>query len=154
MTRQFEETSRIHLALNITHLKKSVEFYKALFDIQPSKIKPGYAKFEASSPPVNLTLNSAEEVTGNRINHLGIEVKAGKDVHKQNLRLKNLGLDTFYEESTLCCYAVQDKVWVKDPDGNAWETFIVLNDSEEKYGKDRSPICCGSSPQPESSCCN
>jgi hypothetical protein len=30
---------------------------------------------------------------------------------------------------TDCCYATQDKTWVKDPDGNEWEAFVVLQDN-------------------------
>ena len=26
---------------------------------------------------------------------------------------------------TDCCYARQDKAWVRDPDGNEWEVFVV-----------------------------
>ena len=31
--------------------------------------------------------------------------------------------------NTDCCYALQDKVWVRDPDGNEWEVFVVLKDN-------------------------
>jgi len=30
---------------------------------------------------------------------------------------------------TNCCYATQDKAWVRDPDGNEWEVFVVLQDN-------------------------
>jgi len=30
---------------------------------------------------------------------------------------------------TNCCYALQDKTWVHDPDGNEWEVFVVLEDN-------------------------
>ena len=29
-----------------------------------------------------------------------------------------------------CCYAVQDKVWVDDPDGAPWEIYTVLADDD------------------------
>jgi hypothetical protein len=32
------------------------------------------------------------------------------------LRLTEAGLATFDEMDTECCYARQDKIWVKDPD--------------------------------------
>jgi len=142
MKKTFEEPSRLHLALNTKHFEESIEFYKALFNTDPSKKEPGYAKFEVKSPPLNLTLNFSKEVTGNRLNHLGIEVKVKGDVRQQNERLKKLGLETLSEKSTVCCYAVQDKVWVKDPDGNAWETFFVFNDSEERDKSRSSTACC------------
>jgi catechol 2,3-dioxygenase-like lactoylglutathione lyase family enzyme len=152
MKKTFEESSRLHMALNTRHFEESIEFYKALFNAEPSKIKPGYAKFEIKSPPLNLTLNSAEKVTGNQLNHLGIEVKAEGDVNQQNERFKKLGLETLSEKSTVCCYATQDKVWVKDPDGNSWETFFVLKDSEERDEPGRSTICCAPMGSSSSSC--
>ena len=39
------------------------------------------------------------------------------------------GLVTKDEMQTDCCYATQDKTWVKDPDGNEWEAFVVLKDN-------------------------
>ena len=33
------------------------------------------------------------------------------------------------EMQTSCCYALQDKTWVRDPDGNEWEVFVVLEDN-------------------------
>jgi len=32
---------------------------------------------------------------------------------------------------TSCCYALQDKAWVRDPDGNEWEVFTVLANVEQ-----------------------
>ncbi len=154
MVRNFEERSRLHLALNTKHFEESIEFYEALFNVEPSKIKSGYAKFEVKTPPLNLTLNLAEKVTGNQINHLGIEVKVAGAVNQQNERLKMLGMETIPEESTVCCYANQDKVWVTDPDGNSWETFVVFNDSEERDGSERSTVCCAPTAGSTSSCCN
>lgn len=39
------------------------------------------------------------------------------------------GVITRDEMKTDCCYATQDKTWVKDPDGNGWEVFVVLKDN-------------------------
>ena len=142
MKRSFKESSRLHLALNTRHFDKSVEFYKALFNTEPSKVKPGYAKFEVENPPVNLTLNESDQVSGNRINHLGIEIKTRKGVTNQLERFKVLGLETRMEENTTCCFAVQDKVWVTDPDGNDWETFVVFEDSELRRDHSTDPTCC------------
>jgi hypothetical protein len=154
MKRTFKEPSRLHLALNTVHFDKSVEFYKALFNTEPSKVKPGYAKFEVESPPVNLTLNESDQVSGNQINHLGIEIKTSKGVKDQLERFKILGLETRMEEYTTCCFAIQDKVWVTDPDGNAWETFVVFEDSELMKDPDSESTCCVSpTDTTHASCC-
>jgi hypothetical protein len=33
---------------------------------------------------------------------------------------------------TTCCYARQDKIWVRDPDGTPWEVFATHEDSEHE----------------------
>ena len=154
MKRRFEGKSRLHLSLNTRKFEESIKFYEALFDVEPSKVKPGYAKFEVHNPPVNLTLNEAKEVSGNRLNHLGVEVKMTGDVSQKNERLKKLGMETFLEESNICCYAKQDKVWVSDPDGNSWETFVVFEDAEEKGTSDFSVDCNNKESAAGSPCCS
>ena len=153
MKKFFKGTSRLHLALNTDHLDKSIEFYEALFNLKPVKTKPGYAKFEVEEPQINLTLNETSEVSGNQLNHLGIEVKSSGSVKEQHLRLKKLGLETLLEENTSCCYADQDKVWVNDPNGNAWETFVVIEDSEHRSDPSSDSTCCVDSRDAVNSCC-
>jgi len=142
MKSTFKESSRLHLALNTNQFDRSIDFYQALFNIKPSKVKSGYAKFDVENPPVNLTLNKVNQISGNQISHLGIEIQTSKDVKKQLERLKARGLETKMEEGTTCCYAKQDKVWVTDPDGNAWETFVVLEDSDLRKDPDLDSSCC------------
>lgn len=151
---KFNADSRLHLALNVSNIEQSLEFYKALFDMEPSKLKPGYAKFEVNSPAVNFTLNQSKDITGNQINHLGIQVKASQHVKAQQERLQQLGIATKIEENTTCCYAVQDKVWVHDPDGNAWETFVVYEDSEHMHPPSGQECCVEEKAQPAlANCC-
>jgi catechol 2,3-dioxygenase-like lactoylglutathione lyase family enzyme len=154
MKRTFKGSSRMHLALNASQMDKSIEFYEALFNVKPSKVKPGYAKFEVEDPPINFTLNESSQVSGNQLNHLGIEIKTGKGVKNQTERFKTLGLETRTEENTTCCFAIQDKVWVNDPDGNSWETFVVFEDSDLRNDQNIDPTCCApSSETTNASCC-
>ncbi|MGH2959316.1 MAG: ArsI/CadI family heavy metal resistance metalloenzyme [Solirubrobacterales bacterium] len=123
---------RPHLALNVSDIDRSVPFYAALFGIEPSKTKPGYAKFEVTEPALNLTLNATgrgEDLGA--FNHAGIQVDSTDDVLAAQLRLKAAGLASFDELDTTCCYAKQDKIWVHDPDGTPWEIFTVHADAEE-----------------------
>ncbi|CAI2717129.1 ArsI/CadI family heavy metal resistance metalloenzyme [Nitrospina watsonii] len=129
-----ETDSRLHLALNTAHFDDSVRFYEALFGVPPTKLKDGYAKFDVERPALNFTLNRVAEVTGNRVSHLGIQVPLAETVLEETVRLETLGLLPQLEQGTECCYAVQDKVWVDDPDGNAWEVFVVLQQIEEHHG--------------------
>ncbi|MEP5766057.1 MAG: ArsI/CadI family heavy metal resistance metalloenzyme [Halieaceae bacterium] len=138
--------SRIHVALNTNHFEESIKFYSSLFDQEPAKVRENWAKFDLQEPALNLTLNRNEKtVQHGHINHLGIEVNDADTVAKVDQRLQELGLITAPEEDVTCCYARQDKTWVTDPDGHAWEFFFVKEDAEES-GADtaaqNAPRCC------------
>jgi catechol 2,3-dioxygenase-like lactoylglutathione lyase family enzyme len=120
---------KAHLALNVHNVEQSIAFYKKMLGIEPSKVRTGYAKFDVHNPPLNLTLN--EHAFGERgaLSHLGIQVASTNDVLAMRERWTEAGLLTRDEMQTSCCYALQDKTWVRDPDGNEWEVFVVLEDN-------------------------
>lgn len=119
--------SRIQLALNVSDLDSAVEFYSKLFAAAPAKRRPGYANFTVVDPPLKLVLIENAKAAGT-MNHLGVEVATTDEVDAATRRLADEGLDTATESGT-CCYAVQDKVWVNDPDGAPWEVYTVLADA-------------------------
>ena len=133
---------RPHLALTVTDLENAIPFYTALFGIDPSKIKPGYAKFEITEPGLNLTLNEGERGERGALNHAGIQVSSTDDVLAARLRLTRKGLATFDEIDTTCCYARQDKIWVRDPDGNPWEVFVTHEDVDGPVEGEAMKACC------------
>jgi catechol 2,3-dioxygenase-like lactoylglutathione lyase family enzyme len=119
-------TLKTHIALNVTDLGKSVAFYQAMFGIAPVKHKADYAKFDLEQPALNLSMNLTDRLESHgALSHLGIQVSSTEDVQAAIARFKSAGLATFEEQDTDCCYALQDKVWVTDPDGNRWEVFVV-----------------------------
>ena len=130
--------ARIQLALNVTDIDKAVDFYSKLFDAEPAKRRPGYANFAIAEPPIKLVLieNRGERGCGvsGALNHLGVEVDSPDDVRTANLRLSANGLSPEVQESTTCCYAVQDKAWVNDPDLVPWEVYTVLADAPDETG--------------------
>ena len=121
--------SRVQLAINVGDLEAAVAFYSKLLQMEPSKRRPGYANFAVDSPPLKLVLIEGEGDPGS-LNHLGIEVDSSCDVSSTASRFDALGLDTLVEDEVPCCYALQDKVWVTDPDGARWEVYTVLGDSD------------------------
>jgi catechol 2,3-dioxygenase-like lactoylglutathione lyase family enzyme len=131
------KTLKAHLALNVTDVKKSTEFYTKMLGLKPSKEREGYAKFDVQNPPLNLTLNQVKEVTKGALSHLGIQVASTDDVMAVREGWSEAGLIIRDEMQTNCCYALQDKTWVQDPDGNQWEVFVVLEDNLPS-----SPVCC------------
>src|ERR1044072_8013812 len=126
------KTLKAHLALNVHNVERSLEFYRRMLGIEPSKVRAGYAKFDVQNPPLNLTLNEIGGVasSGKRaLSHLGIQVGSTDDVLAMREAWAAAGLLTRDEMQTNCCYATQDKTWVRDPDGNEWEVFEVLEDN-------------------------
>ena len=125
--------SRVQLALNVTDIDAAVDFYTKLFGTGPAKRRAGYANFAITEPPLKLVLiespaSRSAGVTG-ALNHLGIEVETPDEVQAATRRLSGEGLDPAVQEATTCCYAVQDKAWVDDPDGAPWEIYTVLADA-------------------------
>jgi catechol 2,3-dioxygenase-like lactoylglutathione lyase family enzyme len=119
-------TFKTHVALRVTDVNQSVAFYQAMFGIAPVKHKVGYAKFDVENPPLNLTLNETQTVQPHgALSHLGVQVDSSESVEAAIQRFAEAGLNGFEEKNTDCCYALQDKVWVTDPDGNRWEVFVV-----------------------------
>ena len=123
------KTLKAHLALNVKNVEQSIEFYKKMLGIEPSKVRSGYAKFDVQNPPLNLTLNQHPFNEQGALSHLGIQVASTEDVLTTKSNWEKAGLKTFDEMQTNCCYAIQDKTWVQDPDGNEWEVFVVLEDN-------------------------
>lgn len=136
--------SRVQLALNVSNIQEAIDFYSKMFNTEPAKVRDGYANFAITDPPLKLVL--LENDLAERLNHLGVEVESTEQVVSETERFTTIGLATDVEEQTTCCYAVQDKVWVRDPDDARWEVYTVLGDSVE-FGNapvDGGDACCAS----------
>jgi catechol 2,3-dioxygenase-like lactoylglutathione lyase family enzyme len=136
--------SRLQLALNVRNLDAAVDFYSKLFGTEPAKRRPGYANFAIAEPPLKLVLFENPAAT-EKLNHLGIEVFSSEQVAQASDRLKQANVTVKTENQTTCCYALQDKVWVTDPDGDDWEVYTVLQDSATFAGagaQTTASVCC------------
>lgn len=119
----------VHIGLNVQDLKKSQDFYERFLGIKPVKVKNNYVKFLTQDPNLNLTLTEREDVSGNQINHLGVQVDSKEEVVEHKERLEKAGFFAREEMDVTCCYAIQDKFWVTDPDGIEWEYFYTKEES-------------------------
>ena len=138
--------SRLQLALNVDDLDSSIAFYRKLFGTEPAKVRQGYANFAVADPPLKLVLieNPGQ---GGSVNHLGVEVADTETVDREQARLTEAGLNSLDERDSTCCYARQDKFWLSEtPNGERWEIYTVLGDSETFAGQtsDGDCQCCGS----------
>ena len=154
-------TLKAHLAINVRDVDASIEFYKKMLGIDPSKVRTGYAKFDVQNPPLNFTLNQVPFEDSGALSHLGIQVASTDDVLAMKKSWEDAGLSPREEMQTTCCYALQDKAWVSDPDGNEWEVFTVIEDDLAKPAAKNDGVCCtptftaidGSKKEPVVACC-
>lgn len=136
--------SRMQLALRVGDLEGSIAFYTKLFGAEPAKLRPGYANFALTEPPLKLVLLGGEPGQDTVMDHLGVEVDSAEQVTAAAERLSALGLFTDVEDDTTCCYARQDKVWVHGPGREPWEVYVVKGDSAT-FGSDTTHTrtqCC------------
>jgi catechol 2,3-dioxygenase-like lactoylglutathione lyase family enzyme len=145
---------RVQLALNVSDMDAAVDFYSKLFQAEPAKRRPGSANFAIADPPLKLVLLESANAdargsgTVGALNHLGVEVGSTDEVGAATTRLDEAGLATVGEQATTCCYAVQDKGWVNDPDGAPREVYTVLADAPAEVvtpGRVGDSACCGGS---------
>ena len=133
--------SRVQLALRVSDLDGSVAFYAKLFGVEPAKRRPGYANFAVDQPPLKLVLIEGEPDQPTVMDHLGVEVFSTDEVTAATARLTRSGLVTRSENDTECCYARQDKVWVRGPGDEPWEVYVVKADAD-RLDKDSDSGCC------------
>ena len=133
--------SRVQLALRVSNLTASIDFYTKLFGTPPAKERPGYANFAITEPPLKLVLIEGQPGEDTRMDHLGIEVETTEEVTAASSRLADQGLPTATEEDTACCYALQDKVWVTGPGQEPWEVYTVKGDGTTLARQEGSSCC-------------
>ncbi len=61
---------RMHVHVSVDNLQQSIGFYSALFEAQPSVVKPDYAKWMLDDPRVNFAISTRGRQRG--LDHLGI----------------------------------------------------------------------------------
>jgi catechol 2,3-dioxygenase-like lactoylglutathione lyase family enzyme len=133
---------RPHLSLIVSNVAESAEFYTRVFGIKPQKQTQGYAKFDLQAPRLNFSMHTAPGQPPSRVSHLGVEVESLDEVNAWEKRLNGHGIKTSREDNTDCCYARQDKIWFADPDGNAWEVFVVYEQLPLERKPEAGRACC------------
>jgi catechol 2,3-dioxygenase-like lactoylglutathione lyase family enzyme len=132
---------RFHLSLNVSGLERSVVFYRTLFNKEPAKRRPDYAKFELDDPPLVLSLEPTPRPVGGPLNHLGFRMPDAASLVAMQERLERAGIRSQREEGVECCYARQTKFWVTDPDNTLWEIYTLEGDLDHRgKGQDLSEM--------------
>ncbi|AMN43117.1 ArsI/CadI family heavy metal resistance metalloenzyme [Rhodoplanes sp. Z2-YC6860] len=122
---------RMHVHVSVDDIAKAVDFYSALFSVQPNVLKDDYAKWMLDDPRVNFAISSRGGQPG--LDHLGIQVEDQGELQDVYARLRNAGSAVIEQGATTCCYAKSEKSWIDDPAGISWETFLTSGESTN-YG--------------------
>lgn len=133
-----DTATKFHLSLNINQLDTSIAFLTAMLGCPPTKRHADYAKFEPDDVPLVLSLAprrvpvaAASGIAGlGGLNHLGFRVRDVAALVDMQQRLEAAGYATQREEGVACCHSRQSKFWVRDPDGNQWEIYVLEDDDE------------------------
>jgi len=149
---EFQNDTRVHIGLHSLDLNRAIKFYTLLLGAEPIKVKSDYAKFETDDPSVNLSISAGGSGPSSGGVHYGVQVKSTDAVAAAKQRFRDAGIAFQTEDQTVCCYALQDKFWIADPDGNQWEVFVVLADSDTSRDED-SDCCKAEEGVAESACC-
>ena len=138
-------TIAMHVSLYVSDLEKTIQFYNQFFGQNPTKIKQAYAKYELQNPSLVISFIENKSRVNTNFGHLGWRVSSEAELNKYMQLSEQNQLIELVEKGTSCCYAVQDKFWVTDPDGTAWEVYYFHEDSEfndPKYAMEETNACC------------
>ncbi|MCE3008650.1 MAG: VOC family protein [Bacteroidetes bacterium] len=133
----------MHVSLYVSRLEASLDFYTRFFGTPPAKVAPAYAKWEL--PQLVISFIENPERIQPAFGHLGFRVDSPEALERQLAAAQAAGLPIRQEQGTRCCYALQDKFWVEDPDGVQWEVYYFHADSQfndPRYEAEAASACC------------
>lgn len=136
---------RMHVSLYVSDIAATVNFYTSFFGQPATKVKKGYAKYELQEPSLIISFVENPDRVQANFGHLGFQVGTKEAMQERLGIAKKLGIVSSEEIGTACCYAVQDKFWVTDPDGVQWEVYYFHEDVEfndPKYVLEDTNACC------------
>ena len=133
---------RIHISLKAGDLDRARAFYARLFGAPPSKLRSDYFNYRLDAPPLHLALTQSvqSEKVISGVSHYGIELDDHEQLENWTQRLDDAGVAYRAQPNASCCYALGDKIWVTDPDGNEWEIWVRTGESAELA--DSETVCC------------
>ncbi len=126
--------TRIHINLSVQDLDRSIAFYTRLFGEGPHKVRADYANWRLDEPGLHLALvHDPEFSKGESGEHFGVELFENDELDGWRERAKTAGVEVRTEEQVTCCYAVANKFWAADPDGNEWEFWVRSAEAESMH---------------------
>ena len=122
--------SRVQLALNVSDLDAGRRLLLPAVRHRAGEAPPGYANFAIAEPPLKLVLFENAAATTRSTTSASRSSRPTRSARPSAASPAKASTTT-EEDEVSCCYAVQDKVWVDDPDGVPWEIYTVLDDAPD-----------------------
>ncbi len=146
--------SRIHVSVKVRDLEDSKAFYSSLFGAPPTVLRSDYAKWMLEDPRVNFSIN-LHCGPGEGLAHLGVQVDDDHELKERRARMAAAGYGSTDQNDVPCCYGRQDKTWVTDPQGIAWEVFHALESASGAVEETSVAPggCCSPSADSTETCC-
>ena len=114
---------RFHVHVRVKNLNESLAFYNALFNQEPSVVKPDYAKWMLDDPRINYAISTGHAENG--IEHLGLQVDSKAELQEVYNNMEKAKGSIRVEGECTCCYSKSQKSWITDPQGVDWEAFYT-----------------------------
>lgn len=136
---------RMHVSFYVKDINATIQFYNTFFGQEPEKVKPGYTKYILEEPSLIISFVENPEKVQAHFGHLGFQVESKEEMENRLAVARAQGIVSKEEIGTACCYAVQDKFWVNDPDGVQWEVYYFHADSDfndPHYSTEEASACC------------
>ncbi|WP_340075677.1 ArsI/CadI family heavy metal resistance metalloenzyme [Leptobacterium sp. I13] len=136
---------RMHVSLYVSNLAATINFYNTFFGKNADKIKQGYAKYILEKPSLIISFIENKERVQSNFGHLGFQVATKEEMKERLAIAKEQNIVSKEEMGATCCYAIQDKFWVNDPDGVQWEIYYFHEDAEfndPHYELQEASACC------------
>jgi len=131
---------RIHIGMRVDDIGIAVDFYSKLFGESPTLQRDDYAKWMLDDPFVNFSVDlHGDGPVGSA--HYGIQFETDDDLVQARAEIDGAALERADQDDLICGYQLQDKSWVLDPHGVAWEMFHThgLVGDGEAYGCEDMP---------------
>jgi len=136
---------KMHVSLYVKNLEETIKFYSTFFGQEPSKVENKYTKYILDEPALIISFIENPSKVQAFFGHLGFQVESKEELAKKLALAKKYDLVSLEEEKVSCCYAVQDKFWVHDPNGVAWEVYYFHQDikfNDPHYKLEAESSCC------------
>ena len=127
----------MHVGLRVEDLDESIDFYTKLLGCGPTLVRPGYAKWLLDDPRVNFTIDTHGEGPPGSA-HYGIQAESEQELADLRGQIDAARLPRADQDGEVCCYHLQHKSWVTDPDGVLWEAFFT-EAAHDDYGTTQLP---------------